>query len=168
MWTVDSDDYFAMEGGYAAGKGAEETGYRGFLQLTGDVSAVPLDLKRRESDYAVKLEGTKDYVEPLLARPATSVTSMDKGDPNYHLIMDSFQRRLVHDAMALGRATRRKVIMPRLNCWVDRYWNCLEKGRFPGVSLEQHPAPFACPFDHLFDLDKWVHSQARSVNRRCE
>ena len=28
------------------------------------------------------------------------------------------------------------------------------------VSAEQHPLPFHCPFDHLFDLDKWVHSDA--------
>jgi hypothetical protein len=160
MWTVDPDDYFAMEGSYAAGTGAEETGFRGFLQLTGDVSAVPRGLRRREvsarsphrfvacsdgrsrpqADYAVKLEGTKDWVEPLLSKPPVSIDAMDQGDPNYHLVLDSFQRRLVHDAMALGRATKRKVIMPRLSCWVDRYWNCLEKGRFPGVSLQQHPA----------------------------
>ena len=74
--------------------------------------------------------------------------------------MESAQRRLVHNALALGRATRRKVIMPKLNCWVDRYWNNLEKGRFPSVSEQQHPLPFHCPFDHLFDLDKWVHSDA--------
>lgn len=48
--------------------------------------------------------------------------------------------------------------MPKLTCWVDRYWNNLEKGRFPGVSEKQHPLPFHCPFDHLFDLDKFVHS----------
>ena len=58
--------------------------------------------------------------------------------------------------LTLSQATRRKVIMPRLWCWVDRYWNNLERGRFPGVSAEQHPLPFHCPFDHLFDLDKWL------------
>merc|ERR1719469_304456 len=78
---------------------------------------------------------------------------MDRGSPNYHLLLDSYQRRLVHDALALGQATRRKVIMPKLWCWVDRYWNNIEGGRFPGVSATQHPLPFHCPFDHLFYLD---------------
>ena len=86
------------------------------------------------------------------------MSKMDRGDPNYHLIMDSFQRRLIHNALALGRATMRKVIMPKLTCWVDRY--NLEHGRFPGVKAEQFPLPFHCPFDHLYDLDKWVHSDA--------
>ena len=36
----------------------------------------------------------------------------------------------------------------------------LEGGRFPGVSGEDHPLPFLCPFDHLFDIEKWAHSDA--------
>ena len=30
----------------------------------------------------------------------------------------------------------------------------------PGVSAQQHPLPFHCPFDHVYDLEKWVHSDA--------
>eukprot|EP00966_Prymnesium_polylepis_P253719 5863940-Prymnesium_polylepis.1 len=52
------------------------------------------------------------------------------------------------------------VIIPKLTCWVDRYWNNIDRGRFPGVSAAQLPLPFHCPFDHLFDLDKWVVSAA--------
>eukprot|EP00965_Chrysotila_dentata_P262239 6214509-Pleurochrysis_carterae.AAC.7 len=48
--------------------------------------------------------------------------------------------------------------MPRMTCWCDRYWWLLENCRFPGVSAEAHPMPFHCPFDHLYDLEKWVHS----------
>lgn len=48
--------------------------------------------------------------------------------------------------------------MPRMTCWCDRYWWLLEECRFPGVSKEAHPMPFHCPFDHLYDLEKWVHS----------
>ena len=54
-----------------------------------------------------------------------------------HLLLDALQRRLVMNAMALGRAMRRKVIMPRMTCWCDRYWWLLEGCRFPGVSAEQ-------------------------------
>ena len=64
----------------------------------------------------------------------------------------------MHNALALARASRRKLIMPKLMCWTDRYWNNLEDGRYPTVKASQHPLPFHCPFDHLFDLEKWVHS----------
>ena len=43
-------------------------------------------------------------------------------------------------------------------CWCDRYWWLLEGCRFPGVKPEVQPMPFHCPFDHLYDLEKWVHS----------
>ena len=49
--------------------------------------------------------------------------------------------------------------MPRMTCWCDRYWWLLEGCRFPGVGKEQHPMPFHCPFDHLYDLEKWVHDE---------
>ena len=39
-----------------------------------------------------------------------------------------------------------------------RYWWLLDNCRFPGVKPETHPLPFHCPFDHVFDLEKWVHS----------
>ena len=48
--------------------------------------------------------------------------------------------------------------MPKLECWCDRYWNPLRDCRMPGVSAAQLPLPFHCPFDHLYDLEKWVHS----------
>jgi len=159
LWAVDSDDYFAMEGNYAAGKGAEEDGFRGFIQLVGQVDWTPEDFVRAEASSSIKLEGSRSFVDAVLARKAIDVHNMYRGNPNYHMQMDSFQRRLIHDGLALARAMKRKFIFPKLTCWVDRYWNNLEGGRFPGVSAQQHPSPFHCPFDHLFDLDKWVHSQ---------
>ena len=85
---------------------------------------------------------------------------MPERNPNRHLLIDALQRRLVHNAMALGRALRRKVIMPRMYCWCDRFWNVMADCRLPGVSAEQLPLPFHCPFDHVYDLEKWVHSDA--------
>mmetsp|Transcript_29126 Transcript_29126/g.79534 ORF Transcript_29126/g.79534 Transcript_29126/m.79534 type:complete len:257 (+) Transcript_29126:48-818(+) len=55
---------------------------------------------------------------------------------------------------------KRKLILPPLQCWSDRFWNVLEGGRFPGVKPDVHPFPFHCPFDHLFDNEKWAHSDA--------
>mmetsp|Transcript_35837 Transcript_35837/g.114192 ORF Transcript_35837/g.114192 Transcript_35837/m.114192 type:complete len:109 (-) Transcript_35837:1115-1441(-) len=55
---------------------------------------------------------------------------------------------------------KRKLILPPLQCWSDRYWNMLEGGRFPGVHSDAQPLPFHCPFDHLFDNEKWAHSDA--------
>ena len=124
-----------------------------------------------------------------------------------HLLIDAIQRRLVHNAMALGRAMKRKVstrpnkippppyrpwrhvpspprntalgatwkviifpsspplvcpphltslgatwqvIMPKMYCWCDRFWNPMIDCRMPGVSREQLPMPFHCPFDHVY------------------
>jgi hypothetical protein len=55
---------------------------------------------------------------------------------------------------------KRKLVLPPLQCWSDRYWNMLEGGRFPGVRADAQPLPFHCPFDHLFDNEKWAHSDA--------
>ena len=99
---------------------------------------------RRVCRHAIKLEGARAFLDQSLVASG-DVFQMDRGSPNYHLLLDSYQWRLVHDALALGQATRRKVIMPKLWCWVDRYWNNIEGGRFPGVSAKQHPLPFHCP-----------------------
>jgi len=162
LWEVDSADYYAFSGEYSPGKGAVETGYGGFVQIVGelmDPKVLAAPLPRAEAAYTIKLEGMRSFVDRSLAAKG-DVHKMDRGNPNYHLILDSYQRRLVHDAMALGSLTKRKVIMPKLLCWVDRYWNNLVDGRFPGVTAQQHPLPFHCPFDHLFDLEKWVHMEA--------
>ena len=161
LWKVDKDDYFTRSGG---GDHPSEAEYRGFLHLAGDMRAFTEwmangSLIRSEAAASVKLEGRPAFIEKTL-KASGDVLKMAEGNPNRHLLLDSFQRRLVHAAMALGRATKRKVIMPRLYCWSDRYWNNLERGRFPGVSSAQHPFPFHCPFDHLYDLEKWVHSEA--------
>lgn len=106
---MDSDDYFSRTGLYSPGKGVDESKYSGFIQVTGKVDLVRFPLHRRLADYAVKLEGKPRFIEQSLAA-AGDVTTFRQTDPNYHLIMDSFQRRLVHNAFALGRATRRKVV----------------------------------------------------------
>ena len=109
LWKVDSDDYFTRRGSYSPGKGADEAAYNGFIQLTGDVGLIrwPLD-KYDLTSFSIKLEGMPSYIGRALSSSG-SVSDFDRGDPHYHLILDSFQRRLIHNVLALGRATMRKV-----------------------------------------------------------
>lgn len=105
---VDDDAYYARAGSYSPGKGADETGYTGFIHLTGQVDWVWWPLRMNLADFAVKLEGKPSFIKRALSTWG-DVSTFRTTDPNYHLIMESFQRRLVHDALALGRATKRKV-----------------------------------------------------------
>jgi len=158
LWAVDDDGYYRRQG---SGPHPSEATYEGFLQLTGDL--MPPDLKsliRSEASATVKMEGVYTFVDKALAATVPDVLKMPERNPNRHLLLDAFQRRLVHNAMALGRALKRKVIMPKMMCWCDRFWNPMNDCRMPGVSSAQHPMPFHCPFDHVYDLEKWVHSDA--------
>jgi hypothetical protein len=159
LWKVDPDEYYLAAGYAGAAKGGEEDGYRGYLQLTGELVDLRAPIFRTEASSSLKIEGSGAYSQRMQARRMDARALAD-GNPNKHLLLDALQRRLVHNAVALGRALRRKVIMPRMQCWCDRYWWLLDKCRFPGVKPETHPLPFHCPFDHVFDLEKWVHSDA--------
>ena len=58
----------------------------------------------------MKIEGFSSFVDKSLeTRFADVLNAMPARNPNRHLLLDAFQRRLVHNAMALGRALRRKV-----------------------------------------------------------
>ena len=56
---------------------------------------------RHEASAMVKIEGTADFIADVLKRRG-DVLSMRDG-PAKHLILEAFQRRLVHNAMALAR-----------------------------------------------------------------
>ena len=155
LWLVDDETYYQRRG---PGPDAHETEYNGFLQLSGVlVEAATAPVLRTESSSSIKIEGDKAYADAMHANNG-NVYQLTEGNPNRHLLLDAFQRRLVLNAVALGRALKRKVIMPRMTCWCDRYWWLLEDCRFPGVPRDQHQLPFHCPFDHVYDLEKWVHS----------
>jgi hypothetical protein len=154
LWMVDSDAYYARQG---PGLHPKEVEYEGFIQLSGPL----VDDSRRyvvtEAAASIKIEGHGAFSEAMRSN-RVDVLALDEGNPNKHLLLDSIQRQLVINLVALGRALKRKVIMPKMMCWCDRYWWLLEGCRFPGVKPEVHPMPFHCPFDHLYDLEKWVHS----------
>ena len=157
LWLVDDDSYYQRRG--PGTHPSEGKSYSGFLQLSGVlVEGFDQPLMRTESSSSIKIEGSPAYSD-MMHRNFGDVHKLDEGNPNKHLLLDSFQRRLVVNAVALGRALKRKVIMPRMTCWCDRYWWLLEGCRFPGVPYDQHSMPFQCPFDHVYDLEKWVHSE---------
>lgn len=131
----------------------------GELYELGQLHGKPLS--RNEASEAVKVEGNPTFVTRSLSKVHDDVfRGMPERNPNRHLLIDAVQRRLVHNAMALGRAMKRKVVMPKMMCYCDRFWNPMVDCRMPGVSREQLPLPFHCPFDHVYDLEKWVHSDA--------
>lgn len=55
----------------------------------------------------------------------------------------------VRQLLAAAVATNRTVVMPKLQCYCDRYWGPLHRCRLPGASKLQ--LPFICPLDHIFE-----------------
>ena len=134
LWAVDDDGYYRRQG---AGSHPAEATYEGFLLLSGELLDLTQlkgkPLSRNEASSAVKVEGNPKFVERSLATTHDDViNTMPDRNPNRHLLIDAVQRRLVHGAMALGRAMRRKVIMPKMWCWCDRFWNPMTNCRMPG------------------------------------
>ena len=70
-----------------------------------------------------------------------------------HFRLINAQLSQFRTAWALSRALNRTLVMPRLLCGFDRAW-FPHDGRFPG-SDELFTLPFACPADHVFDLEAW-------------
>ena len=55
----------------------------------------------------------------------------------------------MRDMFAIALATNRTLIMPKLQCYCDRYWGPVYRCRVPGASKLQ--LPFICPMDHVFE-----------------
>ena len=55
--------------------------------------------------------------------------------------MDAIQRAAVRDVLALATALGGIMIMPKLHCFCDRYWNFLSACRFP-IGPSNMPIPF--------------------------
>ena len=80
--------------------------------------------------------------------------------PQRHMHMDAIQRAAVRDVLALATAVGGIMIMPKLHCFCDRYWNFLTSCRFP-IGPRDMPIPFWCPQDALFDLVRWNTKKVR-------
>ena len=68
----------------------------------------------------------------------------------------------LRDALALARATRRTLVLPRWTCYCDRLWSgsddifhfgCMYPGSHDGKFV-----PFTCPMDHVLSPTAWAGS----------
>jgi hypothetical protein len=51
--------------------------------------------------------------------------------------------------IAIAVATNRTLILPKLQCYCDRYWGPVDRCRIPGAFKMQ--LPFVCPMDHILE-----------------
>jgi len=56
----------------------------------------------------------------------------------------------IRSLIAIGIATKRAVVMPKIFCGLDRWWGAHD-GIIPGAGGPQ--LPFICPLDHVMDLE---------------
>jgi len=74
--------------------------------------------------------------------------------PQRHMFMDAPQRQAVRDLLGLSRAIDGSImVLPKLWCHCDRYWNFLTRCRMP--MLQHMELPFGCPMDSLYDTMRW-------------
>mmetsp|Transcript_29143 Transcript_29143/g.93193 ORF Transcript_29143/g.93193 Transcript_29143/m.93193 type:complete len:679 (-) Transcript_29143:153-2189(-) len=69
----------------------------------------------------------------------------------------------LRDALALARALRRTLVLPRWTCYVDKLWagsdNIIGTGfMYPG-SQDAPFLPFACPMDHVLSPAAWAKAE---------
>ena len=74
--------------------------------------------------------------------------------PQRHMFMDAPQRQAVRDLLGLATALDGVMVMPKLWCHCDRYWNFLRSCRYPSGPADM-ALPFGCPMDALFDTVRW-------------
>ena len=79
--------------------------------------------------------------------------------------MNLFASSHPRDVLALAKAINGVMIMPKLHCFCDRYWNFLTKCRFP-IGPRDMPIPFWCPQDALYDLVRWNSKKVKKELNR--
>jgi len=79
--------------------------------------------------------------------------------PQRHMWMDAPQRQAVRDLLGLATAVDGIMVLPKLFCYCDRYWNALSRCRMP--VLQGMRLPFPCPMDSLYLTDRWADKRVR-------
>ena len=79
--------------------------------------------------------------------------------PQRHMFMDAPQRQVVRDLLGLATAIDGIMVLPKLWCHCDRYWNALRNCRNP--QLQGMTLPFNCPMDSLYDTSRWNTKKVR-------
>ena len=88
----------------------------------------------------------RDYMDKVYKR-------FPEWSPQRHMFMDAPQRRAVRDLLGLATAIDGIMVLPKLWCHCDRYWNALQRCRNP--QLQGMALPFNCPMDSLYDTSRW-------------
>ncbi|KAL1528538.1 hypothetical protein AB1Y20_009881 [Prymnesium parvum] len=92
---------------------------------------------------AVSEEGATLPVKPM----GIDVDSRDA--VKYHLAEAAHRLKVMRALLAIGKATARDVILPRMLCYCDFMWKEMKNCRVGGA--ETMRLPFDCPMDHVFD-----------------
>ena len=74
--------------------------------------------------------------------------SVDSRDAvKYHLAEQAHRLKVMRALLAIGKATGREVILPRMLCYCDFMWKEMRNCRVGGA--ETMRLPFDCPMDHV-------------------
>ena len=131
----------------------------------GDTSEYPHGKRQRAREAALwSVDPPEYFTEGIFIRLVGDLYSPEQQravfekfpewSPQRHMHMDAIQRAAVRDVLALATALNGVMVMPKLHCFCDRYWNWLTGCRYPTGPADM-PIPFWCPQDALFDLVRW-------------
>ncbi|KAK3233717.1 hypothetical protein CYMTET_56000 [Cymbomonas tetramitiformis] len=85
-----------------------------------------------------------------LIRPHASLAVEKGGTPHAHLALLQWHVDTVRVGLAIASILGRTLIMPKLPCTCDRWFNLL-----PNCSTGEVQLPFNCPMDHVFLLQNF-------------
>ena len=80
----------------------------------------------------------------------------------YHLAEAAHRLKVLRALLAIGKATGRTVILPRLLCYCDFMWKEMKNCRVGGA--ETMRLPFDCPMDHVFDTPRFFENDLGVVS----
>ncbi len=124
LWSVDGEDRYAPAGGLLT------------LGALEDHPAVAA-LLARAAPGVVGAGGGGGGAHPLAALAG-------------HFALVNAQLAILRAGLALATSLNRTLVLPRLWCGADRWWNP-HGGVVPGTALPAR-LPFRCPADHILDL----------------
>jgi arabinosyltransferase len=124
LWAVDGPDHYAPRGGLVTLGAFEDDPTFGALLARAAPAPVPAD--------------------DASAAPALAALAG-------HFALVHHQLRSVRAGLALAAALNRTLVLPRLWCGADRWWQPFTGGAIPGTAAPAR-LPFRCPADHVLDV----------------
>lgn len=65
-------------------------------------------------------------------------------------------RGALRNGIMLAKKLNRVLVLPRLQCYCERFWFLLDDCRIP-AGPEKMPMPYECPMDHIFEPSLWYY-----------